>query len=629
MRIIHLRILAVLIITILLGTAVTSLTTATSTNDPLAYWYIGNNFDLIQEDNWVPFFSLTDVPYSLPLRGFISDTRNYFLDFGAVDWLSDWIQYRYNWPISEYERSLVDDNAVEQLEFLYETITSRLIRPISYVDEARDFIPLDYVKDFEAPFEAFIPLIVMYGLDESYDNAQMRDWVIHPDIVEESLNNAFPLVEWTTELYWFDYNNATQFGELMFEKTIGNAIWMDEDFISQCDTILHDIIFEDSRYVDSDVVLPTLMMLQEHTLLAATYDPAIAVGGLGRLYSAYPEIDSWCLNGRSVESYFFAGDPESPRTSITPTVVHELGHCIGQSDVHSSYGWFSAASSMSVMGAYQQPTVFDSFDVDLVTNGMALQLWGRYLDEIDYFRDLNLNSTQITEIETLEESLSSVPHLLITRDTDTLKQLLYDADSIFCQLSDDLGESRKSDGWSDNAPSFDLQIEWIIGSGIPDAENIATELESEIETQREIIPLVGTTLPTPRYNVSIGIHSTTDPYDEAMLIFWGLNMVEANTSTFDSDEVPDDAFTSWPRNRVFQNQSGYAIDGSVVERWLEGNPFTPNNPDRLHYRFYILNLENVTPISQNITGTVLIVLAVGSATFIVVAGIVVMRRRKS
>jgi hypothetical protein len=629
MRGYRIKILALLSLTILLGTTAVNNVSAIDDSNPVTYWYIGNNFDLIQEDDWVPFFSLVDVPYSLPLRGFISNTRNYFIDFGAVDWISDWVEYRYNWPVPYFERTLSSTEPVEQLEYLYEIMTSRLVRPISSVDAERSFTPLEYVKDFEAPFEAFIPLIVMHGLNESYDNAQMRDWVIHPSIVEDALNDAFPLVEWTTELYWFDYSNATEFADLMAEKTSASYVWIDYDFITRCDTILHDIISDHPKYPDVDLVLPTLIMLQEHTLLAATYDTPFAVGGLGRLNSSYPGIDSWNLNGRSLESYFFAGGPDNPRTSITPTVIHELGHCIGPTDVHALFSWFSAASSMSTMGAYQQPNCFDRFDMDLVNNGMALQLWGRYLDDLDYFRGFSLNSTQSAELDTIEESLTSIPALLIMYDMDTLRNLLYDVDATFVQLSNELGEPRKSSDWSDNTPILDVQIDWIIGPGIQNAEDIAMELESIIETNREIIPIENTTLPTPRYNVTIGVHSTADSYNEAMFQFWGHNMIEANTSAFDPEAVPEDAFTTWPRNKVFQSQSGYAIDGYVVEEWLTSTPYTLDVPESVQYRFYILNLENVTPLAQDPLDIMLILIALGCGGVTIIALIAIIRRQKT
>jgi hypothetical protein len=205
MRVSRIQIIALLSILFLVGTAVLEQAGATTDTQAFAYWYLGESFDVNQEDEWIPFFSLTDVPYSLPLRGFISDSRNYFLDFGAVDWLSDWIDYRYGWPVAEYEKTLMEDDIAGQLEYLYETMTARLAKPHSYVDEARNHSALDYVKSLEGSYEAFIPLIVMYGLDDIYDNSGIREWAVHQDIIENTLNEAFPLIEWNTELFWSHY----------------------------------------------------------------------------------------------------------------------------------------------------------------------------------------------------------------------------------------------------------------------------------------------------------------------------------------------------------------------------------------------------------------------------------------
>ncbi|MHA2208941.1 MAG: hypothetical protein ACXABV_07210 [Candidatus Thorarchaeota archaeon] len=630
MRISHIRMCATLITFFLVGTALIGRAGATTQNQTVTYWYIGESFDVNQEDEWIPFFSLTDVPYSLPLRGFISDTRNYFLDFGAVDWLSGWIDYRYGWPVAEYEKTLLEDDIIEQLEYLYEAMTSRLAKPHSYVDEARNHSALDYVKSLEGSFEAFIPLIVMYGLDDIYDDSGMREWAVHEDIIENALNEAFPLVEWNTELFWYHYDNAADFAELMEEKTANESIWIDEDYISRCDVILHDIILTYPGYGDYDLVFPTLIMLQEYTLMAALYDPPIAIGGLGRLPSIYPEVSSWCLNGRGVASYFFAGNPDEPRASITPTVVHELGHCIGQTDIHSVFGWFTASSSISTMGAYQQNTVFDHLDKDLINNAQGLQLWGRYLDEISYFSGFSLSISQETELDALEEGLSSVPNLLVGCDLNTLKLLFYEAEALFTQLSIELGEPRKSDEWTEYAPALDVQLDWIVGPGISNTEGVVEAIEAELHAVREIVPFINTTLPTARYNVNIDIHATNYSYNEAILQFWGRNMVESETSMFDADAVPADAFSTWPRNTVFQTQSGYAIDGYTVERWLEDNPFTSDIPDKVHYRFYMMNLEDLAPITQGDSGLdpVIVVIVGGTITMIIAVTIAWNKRRQ-
>jgi hypothetical protein len=289
-----------------------------------SYWYTCESFTITPDDIWSPFWAHTDVPHSLPLRGFIQESRNQFLDFGALEWLNTWVEENYAWYVSEYEKEFLDDAALDQLAHLFEIMTARFSKPHTDIDELRGFIALDYVKEFQPPYQGFLPLIVMYGLDETYDNTNMSEWVIHPDVIEESLNNAFPLVDWETELYWYEYDNATEFADLMAEKLFDELIMVDEDFLTRCDEIIHNITASDLRYSEYDLVLPSLVLVQNYTLYSVEY--GMAIGGLGRLPSAYPEIDSWSLNGRGLTAYFYAGDPDSHSASITGTIIHELGH---------------------------------------------------------------------------------------------------------------------------------------------------------------------------------------------------------------------------------------------------------------------------------------------------------------
>ncbi len=603
-------------------------------SEPLTYWYEGQTFDINPDDEWVPFYALADIPYSLPLRGYVGDNRNYFLDFGALEWITDWIDFYYGWETSEYEAEIRYDDLYGQLEYLFETTTGRLAKPQSYVDILRNYSALDYVKLLKPPFEVFIPIVVMYGLNESYDEEGMKEWVIHQDVIEDALTEAFPLITWDTELYWFDYDDAPLFADLMEEKRSGGMILMDEDYFPRCDDILHDIISTDPRYAAHDFVLPTLVMLQDYALYSVEY--GMAVGGLGRIPSAYPEVNSWCLNGRSVYSYFFAGDPDSPRTSITTTVIHELGHCIGQTDIHSVFGWFAAASSMSVMCSYQSPSCFDRFDIDLILNGYVLQLWGKYIDEIEYFTSTYaLTAIQQSNLQALEMSFTQIPHLLVESDMDMLMTIITNAETTLDEISDELTEMagsprpRMSSGWSDNGPPLEVQIDWIIGPGIPNADLLRQQLENSLEEPREITLFANTTLPSPMYNAHINVYSTDEEFENSMLQFWGRNLEASQTSIFIEEELPEDALTSWPRDDIFQVQTGYSMNGSIADKWLVENPFTDDVDDKIHYRFYIFNLESVVLLeSQWPPGEVMILLGGGIVVSVVAIAVVGIRRRK-
>ncbi len=592
---------------------------------PLSYWYTGSSSDLNYEDEWIPFFSLTDAPNSLPLRGFISDSRNYFFDFGAFNWLSDWVESIYGWPVPDYEKGVNDTELVEQLVYLFENATRRLERPVNNVDIDRNYSAVDYVKDFDAPFEAFVPLVVMYGFNEIYDESNVREWIINTDTIESCLNEAFPLIEWTAKLYWFNYDNATEFADLMSEKTQDVRVMIDDDFLNRSDTIIHDIISSDPLYYSADMVLPALIMLQHNTLWSTYYDAA--VGGLGRLDSIYPEIDTWCLNGRSVYSYFYGGHPDSPRIDITTTVIHELGHCVGQTDIHSEFGWLAASSCMSVMAAYQQTTCFDRFDMDLINNAQALQLWGRYQDEIDYFEEFSLSSSQQDNLEALEGSLSNTPEFLRLYDYSQLQALFYNAEQILDNLSSELSEPRKSDNWSENSPTLDVHIDWIVGPGFPAADELAAAIEASIDATRVVVTCEGTLLPSPQYNLTIGVHSTSENYNDKVLQFWGSHLTEANTSLYSEDDVPEDAWSTMPRNRIFLNHSGYAVDGFTIEDWLTENPFTPEIAGTLHYRFYIMNLENISLVEPSTYAGLIPYLIIGVGIIGIAAIVIIQYKR--
>ena len=615
------KVLAFLCIFSLLGVTSAQQTSQADAITPLTYWYTGESFDLNYEDIWIPYFSLADAPHSLPLRGFISDSRNYFFDFGAFNWLSDWIESHWGWTVPEYEKGLNETHLADQLLYLFENATTHLTRPQNYVDIDREYIVVDYVKDFDAPFEAFVPLIVMYGLNEIYDDTNIHEWVIHPEVIEDSLSTSFPLINWTVELYWYDYTNHTEFADLMAEKTQDTRIMIDDDYLNRTDTILHDIIETNPLYSAADMVLPALVMFQHNTLWSTYYN--MAVGGLGRLASAYPEMDTWCLNGRSVESYFYAGDPDRPRTAITPTVIHELGHCVGQTDIHSTFGWLAASTSMSTMAAYQQTTCFDRFDMDMINNAQALQLWGRYLDEVEYFNGFTLSTSQQNQLNDLESNLSDVPELLRLYDFSQLANHFYTADSILNQIASELSEPRMSEGWSENSPSLDVHLDWIVGPGFSDAESLATDIEAELDAVRDIITCIGTVLPSPLYNITIDVHSTDTGYNNNIFHYFGQQLNEASTSLYSHDDVPADAWDTWPRNQMFQIQSGYAIDGFTVEDWLTENPFTSEIEDSIHYRFYVMNLENLSLVEASSSPDLIPFIVVGAVVIGVVALVVV------
>jgi hypothetical protein len=557
------------------------------------YWYSFESFDVNSDDVWVPFFSDVDVPFSIPLRGFNAESRSYFIDLGALDWFSAWIEYYYGLEVSPYEKDFNESIALDQLKHLFSVMTERL---------DSNGASLAYVENMTMPFEAWVPLIAMYDFPEDYDAANMHEWIIHPNIIEEKLNTYFPLIKWETDLFWFDYSNATAFAALANNKTEGNHFNIDADFLNRSDEILNEVLSANPEYGEYDLIFPSLLLLQEPLLYWA--DRGINIGGLSQLSSHYPEITSWSFYGRGKYSYFSGGDPSKPRDSLTTNVLHELGRCIGQADTYGilrpdltwNYSWILCSSTVSDMGPYSHSVFLDRFDRDLILNGQLLQLWGRYLDEIAYFNAESLNSTQQEALTALEVDLSIIPALLNVPKVMELEEILTDAEATFNDLSGELNISRKLDSWSTKSPGLDVQVDYIIGPNIPSAKLLASKIQLEGEFQGEIYLDPNTTLPAPVYNLQTIVYATNESYNNDLIQFWGNQLVQSRTSNFDASRVPFDAWDSYPRNRLFQLQHGYAIDGHAVEEWLAAHPYSENVTDKLHYRFYIMDLQNLTNI---------------------------------
>ncbi|MGY5878760.1 MAG: hypothetical protein RTV31_00860 [Candidatus Thorarchaeota archaeon] len=610
-----------LVVLCLVSVAALGQTNIQSDQVSIPHWYTASEvFDLNPDDDWYPLPDI-DVPYSLPLRGYNSHSRNYFIDLGALDWFSDYVEY-YGVDLPPHEKGINETHTSDQLEYLFELMTDRLAEPKDDPIQA-----LDYVKDLEGSFEVYIPLIVMFDLNSSYEETDMDEWAIDRSLIEGTLNDAFPLINWIVELFWFDYDNenATALFELVEEKTFDDRVNIDSDFLERCDVVLHDMIATNSRYDASDFVLPSLILFQEYPMYSVWSQHNFR--GMGRIQSAYDEISSWNINSLPLTSLFFGADPSKIRYSVTGTILHELCHCIGQTDIHTSFGWIMASTTTSVMAAYTRDPHYDRLDMDLINNGQALQLLGKYLDEIEYFQGFSLSGSQLWALQNLRTSLSGVLGMIISSDFEALKATLQAAEILCGQLASNLGIPRKDGAWSDNAPVLDVQVDWIIGSGFSDTEEIAASIESRAELTRELHPFEDTTLPSPLYNITIDVHVVNDTYRDTILKSFGSYIVESKTSFFVEEAVPEDAWDSYPRNRIFQNISGYGIDGDSAEQWLVDNPATLDEVNSLHYRFYIFNLENITFTENNLIGPLIMIGGV-SATVMIVA-VVVFRWRNS
>ncbi|MFX0094923.1 MAG: hypothetical protein ACFFBD_24525 [Candidatus Hodarchaeota archaeon] len=581
------------------------------------YWYSFDEFKHNSSDPWIPFFSLTDVPQSLPLRGFNSDSRNWFIDMGAYEWFSTWITDVWGYDVSPYEKNFTSITSLSEqkdfLEYLFQGMTDRLTTM---------GLSLDYAQDLTPPFDVWLPLVVMDDLSVHGYNSLSH--IINAEIVEQTLNEAFPLIEWKTDLYWYDYNNRSDFAQLVSNKTQDSNVIVDDEFIYTTDTILHDIVasHDPGTY---DLIFPSILLfLYQKTLYSARY--GIAIGGLGQIPSSFPEIAFWSINGRNENSYFYGGDPTQPRDILTTTVLHELGHCIGLPHPHDNGLWILDSSTESNMGYYSRSTEFDKLDTDVILNGLVLQLWGRYQNEITYFRGFSLNSTQQTQLNSLESTLRTISSLLISDNIDQLKSLFLNVDSSFDQLASDLGVPRLLSGFSPQSPALNVTIEYIIGPGFEEGEYLRDYLQFTLDTSSIYFVQPSTTLPAPTYNLRTTVHYTSTNFQNELKNYWITHMTPDVTSDYDPALVTSANWTSFPRNKIFTTINGSSLNAYQAEEWLTNNPATPDLNDTLHYRFYIFNLTGIADetlsTTSNVPGWTL------PCVFLVVSIVLVLRKRR-
>ncbi|OLS28142.1 MAG: hypothetical protein HeimC3_01030 [Candidatus Heimdallarchaeota archaeon LC_3] len=564
------------------------------------YWYTLDQYqNPAGNSEWVPFFSLTDVPYSLPLRGFLSDSRSAFFDLGAFEWFSDWVQNVWgNALASNCENNFHKLTSIQDqsncIQYFFETLTERL---------TTGDLSLDYAKNLKS-FNIWAPLIVYDNMtSKGYENSSLSEWIVNPHLVQNTLNTQFPLLNFTTDLLWFDPVNLSSFNDLIYN----NSVWSEPEdvfllqtttqFLSETDTIIHNILttFNSSEY---DLIFPSMLLLQSGVTL---YYPGFGkIGGLGQINSAYSDIGSWTIQGRNELSYFYGGDPEKPRDNLDSTVLHELGHSIGIPHPHDIGAWYLDSITESTMTYYSRSAKFDSLNTDLVLNGLSLQLIGKYEDEIEYYKSLTLNSTQNNTMFYLENQLFEINNLLYQGNYTGIQLLFKSLEGELIDLENELGQLRKQSGFGEKSPPLNMHIDFIVGEGFLDREIIVNMLNQTFTQSSEVLIASNTFLPKPNYQLTTQIHSTNNSYQSSMKSYWQSLLTSDVTSLYDPDLVPSDAWDKYPRNRIFTTQSGYSINAYQAEDWLVDHPATPNKSNSIHYRFYLFDFTGLVPtdISQ-------------------------------
>ncbi|MHA2305474.1 MAG: hypothetical protein ACXACU_08780 [Candidatus Hodarchaeales archaeon] len=565
------------------------------------YWYSSVPYKVNSSDYWLPFYSFSDVPESLPLRGFTENTRNWFIDLGSFEWFSDWVQNVWGNEIPNIEENFTDFTTIEEqresLDYLFTAMSYRL---------STMGLSVNYAEKLTPPFEAWVPMVVMDDLSANgYESSNMSNWIIRPDIVETVLDESFPLINWKSDLYWFEWENHTDFSELVENKTEnGTFIMVDNDFIEATDDILYEIISEKNSG-SYDLIFPAILLLiNEKKLYYPGFGP---IGGLGHIQSQHSDIATWCINGRNNVAYFYGGDPTKPRNALTTTVLHELGHCVGLPHPHDALydtmegGWILDATTTSTMTYYSRSNTFDKLEKDLILNGIVLQLWRSYHDELAYFEDFSLSSSQQTTIGNLKSDLLSIHNLLKDSDVEGLNSLLTAVNNAIVTLTTDFGVSRNEISYSRMSFPLDIQVDFIVGDGFKAGEQMVNNLKDGLEDEYIYSIAPQTTLPSPMYNIRTNVTYASDEWQKNLKDFLIPLKKPANTSYYNPDLVPQGAWEVFPRQEIFQTIEGFSINGSLVETWLEDNPATPPMSDRIQYRFYLFNMGQY--LSENPTAT--------------------------
>jgi hypothetical protein len=559
---------------------------------PIPYWYEFNEFRL-NNDYWVPFFSLTDVPQSLPLRGFIAESRNYFIDMGAFDWYSTWVEDR-NWGdiprcTDEFPSIVINVEQADCLIGFFNQMISRL---------SNGGFSLDYISNFSPSFDIWIPIVVFDDLSNNgFNESNMEEWVVDDELIEQTFNESFPLFNWKVDLLWLDEDEDDEFRQIYEDNTqiLPNdeiVLSIDWDVISDFDQALANHLGNNFDYLSQnyDAIWPAIVfLLNNRSMYWSVYD--MMVGGLGQKPSSF--FTSITLNGRSQNSYFYGGDPSRPRDAITSTILHEIGHSIGLP--HPNYfGWNLAPTTVTTMSYYSRSVEFDKKDQDLVLHGAVLQLWGRYLDELNYIDNQTLNMQSQILVDDLYVSLNLIPTYLYNGEINELINLFSILESSLEAIAIDNNLIRIVENFSNLGPTLNVTVDFIIGNGFDFSLTLSNYITDELSGE-QIVPLEqGTILPDPMYNVNKRVFFPSMEYQDELEAYWLDQMQVDKTSNYEPDKIPENAWDQFPRNQIFTNISGYSIDGYNVEQWLVNHPATESTENSIHYRYYLFDMSDLS-----------------------------------
>jgi len=122
-------------------------------------------------------------------------------------------------------------------------------------------------------------------------------------------------------------------------------------------------------------------------------------------------------------------------------------------------------------------------------------------------------------------------------------------------------------------------------------------IESYFDTSYEVIPQIDEFDFTINYTITYDYVVADQSYYNSLINYATINSQFTNTSKINETALALQHADAIPRS-IFLDQEGYAINASLVDDWIETNPYAA--PPSNGYRFYILNFSSMDASDHSI-----------------------------